>query len=251
MEAAEDKTVKAILVRVNSPGGTPTAAETIHRALVRAKTEYKKPVIVSMGNMAASGGYWISAPADRIYALPATLTGSIGVVGGKFDASGLWDKLDVNWEEVNYGKNSAMWSFNSGFSPSAQERFENSLDSVYAAFTKRVVDGRKLTPDQVEKIAKGHVWTGRQAKDIGLVDVLGGEDVALNDLAIQLGRNERADLTVIDLPKPESKFQALMNLLAMETALPSYLPAGVLEYLAPALVKTDGRFVYQPGINLR
>ena len=251
MEAAEDKSVKAILLRVNSPGGTPTAAETIHRALVRAKTEFKKPVIVSMGNMAASGGYWISAPADRIYALPATLTGSIGVVGGKFDASGLWDKLDVNWEEVNYGKNSAMWSFNSAFSPSAQERFENSLDSVYAAFTKRVVDGRKLTPEQVEKIAKGHVWTGRQAKDIGLVDVLGGEDVALNDLAIQLGRNERADLTVIDLPKPESKFQALMNLLAMETALSSYLPAGVLEQLAPALVKTDGRLVYQPGINLR
>lgn len=251
MEAAESKSIKAILLRVNSPGGTPTAAETIHRAVIRARTEYRKPVIVSMGGMAASGGYWISAPADRIYALPATLTGSIGVVGGKFDASGLWEKLDINWEQVNYGKNSAMWSFNSAFSPSEQERFEASLDKVYSAFTKRVADGRKLTPEQVEKIAKGHVWTGRQAKDLGLVDLLGGEDVALDSVAVQLGKNTRSDLTVVDLPEPESKLQALLKLLAMETSLSRILPESVLEQMAPALVTTDGRLVYQPAINLR
>ena len=98
MDAAEDKNVKAILIRINSPGGTPSASETIYRSIVRAQTTYKKPVFVSMGGVAASGGYWIAAPADKIYALDGTLTGSIGVVGGKFDASGLWEKLDVNWE---------------------------------------------------------------------------------------------------------------------------------------------------------
>jgi protease-4 len=251
MSAAEDKNVKAILLRVNSPGGTPTAAETIHRAITRAQTIHKKPVIVSMGNMAASGGYWISAPADRIYALPATLTGSIGVVGGKFDVSGLFEKLDVNWEEVSYGRNGGMWSMNGSFSPSEQERFENSLDNVYTYFLKRVSDGRKLSPAQAESVAKGHVWTGRQAKELGLVDALGGEDLALDDLAKKFGKESRMNLNVVDLPKPKSKLEALMSLLSTEVSLSGFIPQRVLEQIEPLLVKTDGRMIYQerPVIN--
>lgn len=250
MRAAEDTAVRGILLRIDSPGGTPTAAETIHRAVMRAKSEFKKPVFVSMGNVAASGGYWIAAPADRIYALPATLTGSIGVVGGKFDASGLWSKLDVNWEEINYARNSGMWSMNRAFTAAEQERFENSLDSVYATFIKRVSEGRKLKPEQVEQVAKGHVWTGRQGKELGLVDELGGEDVALDALAKRLGRNNRMEVAVVDLPEQETRLQMLMKMLATEAALPAILPRGVIDYFAPALVKTDGRLVYQSPLQL-
>lgn len=249
--AAEDKSIKAIMLRINSPGGTPTAAETIHRAIIRAQTEHKKLVYVSMGNMAASGGYWIAAPADKIYALPATLTGSIGVVGGKVDVSGLWQKVDVNWEEVSYGKNGGMWSMNHAFSPSEQERFENSLDNVYDAFVARVAKGRKLSPDKVETIAKGHVWTGRQAKELGLVDVIGGEDAALDDLAKQLNKANRLSLRVIDLPEPESKLQALMNLLSTEASLPAFLPKSVLQQISPFLVESDGRLIYQTMPNIK
>jgi protease-4 len=246
MQAAMDHRIKAIVLRINSPGGTPSAAETIYRAIVRAKTEYKKPVIVSMGGVAASGGYWVAAPADKIYALDGTLTGSIGVVGGKFDASRLWDKLDINWEEVSYGTNGGMWSFNQPFSPSEQERFEASLDSTYAAFIKRVTDGRKLTSAQVEAIAKGHVWTGRQAKELGLVDQIGGLDKALDDLAVKLGAEGRRDLNIVRLPKRESPLQAVLDLLGAQASLPSFLPQGVMDQIAPLLVKTDGRLIYEP-----
>ncbi len=249
MDAAEDKNVKAIMIRINSPGGTPSASETIYRAIVLAQTTYKKPVFVSMGGVAASGGYWIAAPADKIYALDGTLTGSIGVVGGKFDASGLWEKLDVNWESIAYGKNGGMWSFNKPFSASEQERFEASLDSVYAAFIKRVTDGRKLTPVQVEGIAKGHVWSGRQAQKLGLVDVIGGEDKTLDDLAVKLGAKDRSGLKVVDLPKEESPLQTLFDLLGTETRLPEILPRGVMDQLAPLLVQTDGRLVYDGRIS--
>lgn len=245
MEAARDKSIKAILIRINSPGGTPTAAETIYRAIVRAKTEYNKPVIVSMGGVAASGGYWIAAPADKIYALDGTLTGSIGVVGGKFDASGLWKKLDLNWEEVSYGKNGGMWSFNKPFSPSERERFEASLDSVYTAFIKRVTDGRKLTPVQVEAVAKGHVWSGRQALKLGLVDVIGGEDKALDDLAVTLGGKSRSDLAITDLPKKESPLESILGFLGTEASLSDFLPRQVKLQLAPFLVETDGRLIYE------
>lgn len=246
MQAAEDDDIKAILIRINSPGGTPTAAESIHRAITQAKSRYKKPVYVSMGAMAASGGYWIAAPADRIYALDGTLTGSIGVVGGKFDASGLWEKLNVRWEEIPYGKNSSMWSFNKPFSESERERFEASLDNVYVYFIKRVTDGRKLKPEQVEAVAKGHVWTGRQAIKIGLVDVIGGQDKALDDIAVKLGQKTRDDLRIVDLPKPESKLEAIMSLLKAEASLSDFLPESTLRSVLPVLIEMDGRFVYEP-----
>lgn len=246
MQAARDDSIKAIVLRINSPGGTPTAAETIYRAIVRAKTQFKKQIIVSMGATAASGGYWIAAPADKIYALDGTLTGSIGVVGGKFDASGLWDKLDVNWQNVSYGKNGGMWSFNRSFSPSEQERFEASLDNVYAAFIKRVTEGRKLKPAQVEEIAKGHVWTGRQAQKLGLVDVIGGQDKALDDVAVSLGAKNRAGLNIMPLPKEESPFKELMELFGTQAALPKFLPDSIKAELAPYVVQHDGRLVYEP-----
>ncbi len=245
MQAAEDKNVKAILLRIDSPGGTPSASETIHRAVIRARTEFKKPVIISMGNVAASGGYWVAAAGDRIYASGTTLTGSIGVVGGKFDASGMWDKLAVNWEEVSYGKNGGMWSFNKPFTADEQERFEASLDNVYAAFIKRVTVGRKLSAAQVEAAAKGHVWSGRKAKELGLVDVIGGEDKALDDLALSLGKANRLGLRILDLPRAPSTLESILQLLDQQVALPAFLPKILLEDLSPLLMQHDGRLVYE------
>lgn len=245
MQAAEDKNVKAILLRIDSPGGTPSASETIHRAVIRARTDFKKPVIVSMGNVAASGGYWVAAAGDKIYASGSTLTGSIGVVGGKFDISGLWEKLAVNWEEISYGKNGGMWSFNKPFSADEQERFEASLDNVYAAFIKRVTEGRKLSVVQVEAVAKGHVWSGRKAQELGLVDVLGGEDKALDDLALNLGKQNRMGLRIVDLPRAPSTLEALLHILSQQVTLPAFLPKAVLGDLSPLLVQQDGRLVYE------
>lgn len=212
--AANDKNVRAIILRVNSPGGSPTASETIHRAVTWAKTTKKKRIIVSMGSMAASGGYWVSTPADKIYAMDSTLTGSIGVVGGKVNIQGVWDKLGVKWETIQYGDNSGMMSMNTPFSESEQKQFELSLDNIYDYFIARVADGRKLTPAQVEKIAKGRAYTGRQALALGLVDEIGGMDKVLDDVAKANGLTSRDDLNVLYLPMLTDPMQLILMMLS-------------------------------------
>ncbi|HXY99918.1 MAG TPA: signal peptide peptidase SppA [Stellaceae bacterium] len=176
--AAEDESVRAILFRIDSPGGSATASETIWREVARAR-EAGKPVVVSMGNVAGSGGYYIAAGVDKIVAEPATLTGSIGVVGGKVLLGGLSEKLGVTWDTAAIGRNAGIDSVVEDFTPEERERFERSLDYVYDVFKQRVADGRKLGADAVEAVAKGRVWTGEDAKARGLVDVLGGFDAAL------------------------------------------------------------------------
>ena len=212
--AAKDTNVRAIVIRINSPGGSPTASETIHRALVWAKTVKHKPIIVSMGSLAASGGYWVAMPADHIYAMDSTLTGSIGVVGGKPNLQGLWDKLHVRWETVKYGENSGMLSFNTPFTPSEQKQFEASLDNIYDYFIERVAAGRHLSPAQVEKIAKGRAYTGRQALALGLVDEIGGMDKVLDDLAKANGVKSRDDLNLAYLPTTDDPIELFMMMLS-------------------------------------
>ncbi len=221
--AARDKRIKAIVLRVNSPGGSPSASETIARAVHWAKVTKKKPVYVSMGSVAASGGYWISTEATKIYAMDSTLTGSIGVVGGKINLQKLWDKYDVNWERVSYGENSSMMSMNTPFSPSEQKQFELSLDNVYDHFIKRVAEGRHLKPEQVEAIAKGHVWTGKEAKEKGLVDEIGGLNDVLDVIAKDNGLKSRHDLAILHLPSVDNPLSALFELLSSEASLPSWL----------------------------
>lgn len=216
--AIDDKDIKAVIFRIASPGGSPTASETIRRAVQ--KTVAKgKPVIVSMGSMAGSGGYWIATDATRIFALPATLTGSIGVAGGKMDFSELMKKLDVNWDGVQIGKNADMNSMTKPFSESGTERMNAVMDSIYAAFTDRVAKGRKLTPEVVEKIAKGRVWTGSQGLANGLVDELGGMDAALDYAAKTLKVADRSQLDIVDLPKPKSAFDQVLDLMNIKTAM--------------------------------
>jgi len=195
--AARNKDVRAIVFRIDSPGGSATASETIWRDVERAR-QAGKPVIVSMGDVAASGGYYVAAPADKIVAEPATLTGSIGVLAGKIVLGGLMEKLGVTSEAVARGANSGMFSAMSDFSPQARERLNSELDETYAGFKSRVAAGRHLSADAVEAIAKGRVWSGEDARQRGLVDVLGGYETAygLAREAAHLPADEPIDVVV-------------------------------------------------------
>ena len=208
-DANRDPAVKAIVLRIDSPGGSAIASETIWRALKRVH-DGGKPLMVSMGNTAASGGYYIATPADKIVAEPGTLTGSIGVFSGKLVTSGLWDKIGVSWDEVEQGRNAGIDSTLHDFTPEQHARFEHSLDVVYQAFLAHVAEGRKLDPAKVEAIAKGRVWTGAQGKENGLVDQLGGLDVAV-DLAKDAAHIARDQPIVLrPYPEPRSPIEQIM-----------------------------------------
>lgn len=185
--AARDDQVAAIVFRVDSPGGSGVASDAIWREVACAR-EAGKPVIVSMGTVAGSGGYYVACGADAILAQPGTLTGSIGVVGGKFVATELTGKLGVNVDAVAAGRHARMYSAHDGFDPAARARLELWLDRIYDVFVQRVSDGRGMSIAAVQDVARGRVWTGADALDRGLVDRLGG----LRD-AVALAR-ERAGL---------------------------------------------------------
>jgi protease-4 len=171
--AFRDAEVRAILFRIDSPGGSAVASETIWREVVRAR-ERGKPVIVSMGDTAGSGGYYIAAPADKIVAQPATLTGSIGVLAGKLVIGEFLHKLGVTTDSAGRGANAGMFSAIKDFSPAERERLDAFLDSTYWGFKQHVAAGRHLSDEQVEAVAKGRVWSGEEARGKGLVDALGG-----------------------------------------------------------------------------
>ncbi len=202
-DAAKDKDVKAILFRVNSPGGSPVASESIRHALIKAK-ESKKPVYVSMGSMAASGGYWIAMNADRIIADPATITGSIGVVAGKFVLGGLLDKLSIKIDTVTTDKNASLWSVHKPFDAKGRERMNVMLDETYKAFTDNVAAARKIPVEKMPDIAKGRVFTGEQAVKIGLVDELGGMDFTIANLKKTMGLQETDRVYLKQFPAPET-----------------------------------------------
>ena len=185
--AVKDERVRAIVFRVDSPGGSYVASDTIWREVVCAR-EAGKPVIVSMGAVAGSGGYFVACPADVIVAEPGTITGSIGVFGGKAVTAALTDKLGVSYGAVQQGRNALMFSTHRTFDANELERLDAFLDHVYDDFTSKVASGRNMSQDDVQAIAKGRVWTGADAAERGLVDTLGG----LRD-AVRIAR-ERADL---------------------------------------------------------
>ena len=170
--------VEAIIFRVNCPGGSYPASDAIHRETVRAK-EAGIPVIVSMGIYAASGGYFVSAEAAKIVAQPGTLTASIGVLGGKLVNRDMWKKIGMTFDEVSTSRNADMWSSLDDYSDEGWGRFQGWLDRVYEDFTGKVAAGRGLPLEEVLEIAKGRVWTGEDAKELGLVDELGGFTRAL------------------------------------------------------------------------
>ena len=188
LRAAHDNDrARAVVLRVESPGGSAVASEVIWREVSRLR-ESGKPVVVSMGDVAASGGYYIACPAEVIVALPATLTGSIGVLGGKLVVDGLLERAGVNTGRVQRGARAFMYSFRGGFSEDERARFAVTIDAVYNDFVGKVAAGRNRPVAEIEAVARGRVWTGRDAAEAGLVDELGG----LRD-AVRIAR-ERADL---------------------------------------------------------
>ncbi len=173
MDATDDETVAAIVVRVDSPGGSAVASETVRAAILRARS-LRIPVVVSMGDVAASGGYWISMDADRILAQNTTLTGSIGVLAGKPVIKDLMARLGITWEGVSGPGNALMWTPARPFTESESARMDALLDDIYEQFKQRVGHARGLPPEAVEALAQGRVWTGRQALERRLIDGIGG-----------------------------------------------------------------------------
>lgn len=178
-ELKNEENIKALVLRINSPGGSYAASDEIRNALVAFKEEKNIPIIVSMSSYAASGGYFISLAGDYIMANPATITGSIGVLGGKIVLEELFKKLDIYWGDIKFGKNAGILSMNHKFSDSEREVFNLSLDEVYKDFTSKVSETRKIDLDEMDLIARGRVWVGISAKENHLIDEIGGLQSAL------------------------------------------------------------------------
>lgn len=196
-KAAKDKRVKAIVFRVSSPGGSDTASEQISTALQAAK-EAGKPVVVSMGDYAASGGYWVSAGASSIVANPSTLTGSIGVYGGKFAIGDGLAKLGVDVRDIGVGGDySSAFSEAKGFSPAQRAALSSWMDQIYNGFVVHVASNRKIPVEQVREIAKGRVWTGEQAQQLHLVDKTGGFYTAVDEAKTLAKLDRSADIRLV------------------------------------------------------
>jgi protease IV len=206
-ELRENDEVKAVVLRVNSPGGSALASELMWRELALLKA--KKPVVVSMGNLAASGGYYIACHASKIYANPTTITGSIGVFGLLFNAKGLLnDKLGVTTDTVNLHNNGDFPTGSRPLRDREKQVLENMVTRIYGEFTQRVADGRKMKIEQVDSIGQGRVWSGEQAKQLGLVDELGGLKDAVK-AAAKLAKLD--DFSTAVYPKPADPFQAFFD----------------------------------------
>lgn len=202
----------AVLFRVESPGGAYGPSDAVWAAVKRLRAA-GTPVVVSMGRVAASGGYFVSMAADRIVAQPATVTGSIGVYGGGFDVSRLWSKLGVRWQFITAGANAGMWSTNRGFDPAERDRLATAMDFVYADFTEKVAEARGFDAEKLNDVARGRVWTGAAAREVGLIDALGGFDAAQDQIRDVLGLAPDAALDLTVLPEPKQAWEAVLEAL--------------------------------------
>jgi protease-4 len=208
-ELREDPAVKAIVLRVNSPGGSASAAETIQRELRLARKS--KPVVVSMGSYAASGGYWISAYGDRIFAEPTSITGSIGVFGLQFDLQKLANEHGVTFDSVKTGKFADSLTIARPKTDEELAVFQRMVDWIYGQFIAKVAEGRKLKPSFVEEIAQGRVWSGAEAKKLGLVDEIGGLHEAVNYAAGKAGLG--TSFRVVEYPRSKNLSEAIAEML--------------------------------------
>jgi protease-4 len=209
-KAIEDDDVKAILFRVDSPGGSYVASDVIWRETRRAR-EAGKPVVVSMGNLAASGGYFVAMHADKIVAHPGTITGSIGVLGGKILIRDTWNKVGITFDGVKTAANATMYSPLHDYTEHGWSRHQAWLDRVYEDFTSKVAQGRDMPLQKVRQVAKGRIWTGEAAKERGLVDELGGFDVALRVVREEVGLPADAEIELRVYPRPKSPYEAFFG----------------------------------------
>ena len=257
-DAAKAKDVKAIVFRVNSPGGSDTASEQI-LAAVRAAKAAGKPVVVSMGTYAASGGYWISSDASAIVAEPTTLTGSIGVFGGKFAIGPALARYGVDVRETQVGGHYAdAFGMGQPFTPEDRASFSSWMDRIYANFVERVARGRNLPQERVREIAKGRVWTGAQAKQLGLVDEVGGFYEAVERARVLAKIEGKPHLK--RMSPSASPIEALQQALGVSSTSIRTLAAAawimgdpkaqaVLDELATARLRSQGALVLAPTIS--
>jgi len=237
----KDDRIKAVVLRVNSPGGSALASEVILRELVLLKQ--KKHLVVSMGDYAASGGYYISSMADSIFAMPNTITGSIGVFSMLFSMDKLMkNKLGVTFDEVKNAPYADVPTTSRPLTPLEAQRMQNSVDTIYALFKNHVATGRRLTSADVDSISQGRVWTGTDAKEIGLVDELGGLDKAIASAATLA---KITDYKVVTYPEPTDKLSALMRKFNMNTEASAVLKTSIKQEMG------DGYEWYEKIQDLR
>jgi protease-4 len=225
-----DNSIRAIVLRVDSPGGSSTASDVIWRELMISKSgERARPLVVSMSDLAASGGYYISMAGDVIVAQPGTLTGSIGIYTGKFVTGGTFGKLGANIEATSDGKHAEIYSPDRQFSEEERARIHESMQAFYDQFVEKVAEARHSTPEKIDQVAQGRVWTGQQAKDVGLVDQLGGlqDAIVVAKQRARIPAEEEVELVIypprrsfyellsqtIDAPARMSAAESLMSLL--------------------------------------
>ena len=232
--ANDDKQVAAIVLRIDSPGGSALASDLIwHETQV-----IKKPIVASMGDVAGSGGYYIAMGADKIIATPGTITGSIGVVGGKLAVRGLYKKLGITTETIERGRNSGLFSSSGPFTDSERDVVRAMMDDAYDQFTSKAADGRKMPVDKLRKLAGGRVYTGRQALANGLVDELGTLDDAIQAAKQLAGIDKDTKVTIERLPEPTNFFESLFGELDAEKEV-SLGPA--LAPVAPEMVEVAAK----------
>ncbi len=224
-DAVADKKVEAIVLRIDSPGGSYVASDTIWREVVKAK-EKKKPIIASMGNTAASGGYFIAMSADRIFASPATVTGSIGVLTGKVVIGGLAEKLDMHWDRITFGESAGMFSSLTDFNPRELARLNQLMDAIYADFTTKAAQGRGKPVEEFEKFAHGRVWVGSDAVKNGLVDELGGLSEAIDYTKTKIGLKPTDLVNIVAYPEQEDSLDAILKSLS-DSDTPTDILSGV------------------------
>lgn len=235
-EAEKDKSVKAIVLRVDSPGGSALASDLIWREAVR----IEKPIVASMSDVAASGGYYISVGCDKIYAEPGTITGSIGVVGGKIALGGLMEKLGLTTDTVTVGKNATIFSTIKPFTDDEKAAMRRLMEDTYKQFVGKVAEGRKMEASRVEKLAGGRVYTGRQAKANGLVDELGTLQDAIGEAKALAHIDREAEVELLILPKAKSVIESLLDPFEDRDTMASSLLAPSLPVPAP-LREATGR----------
>lgn len=231
--ARKDKSLKALVLRIDSPGGSATASDAIWHELVAAKRDSGQPLVASMSDLAASGGYYLAMAADKIVAQPSTLTGSIGIFGGKYVTSGLYGKLGATIDSTSQGRFAEMESPARPFTAEETKKFQHQLQDFYDRFIENVAEARGKTPAEIHAIAQGRVWTGQQAHQNGLVDALGGLARAVELAKEQANIDADTDVELVPFPPRKNFYEALTEQMG------GYSDAAISQWLARRLTTAE------------
>lgn len=247
-DVRKDDRIKAVVFRINSPGGSAVASEIIRQEMIR--TAEKIPVIISMSNYAASGGYWITCGAKKIVADPGTLTASIGVFGGHLNMEAFWrDKIGISYGKLDFGANANIYGELEDWTDPQRVIVNRQLDRIYSDFLSRVAESRHMTVDEVGAMAEGRVFSGQQALEKGLVDALGGFDVALDLARQEAGLASGEDVTLLDFPKVLPWWEQILQKKKNEEASVSGMVRSIQHMVQSGQINTPG-VLWQPAVKI-